>query len=218
MASAKTTPQTGEGFAKRFRELRTPWISDAQGSVGVMDAAIKSRTPGTVAAGPAFTVRCYPGSIITVHKALAEVHAGDMLIVAGEGDDRGALLGELMASACKVLGLAGVVIDGAIRDAAEIVDFGLPVYARSVTPRVGSNRRVGQTQVPVACGGVVVQPGDWVLADDDGVVVVPSANTEAILTAAEAFETKEAKIADRINAGELTIDILAMRELVYPPK
>lgn len=204
------------GSADRFRKLVTPWVSDAQGSFGVMHAEIKSRVPGAVAAGPAFTVLCYPGSIITVHKALAEAKAGDMLVVAGDGDDKGALLGELMATACQVLGLAGAVIDGPVRDAAGIRDLGFPVYARSVTPRVGSNRRVGQTQVPVACGDVVVHPGDWVFADDDGVVVVPLSNVETVLAAAESADAKERKIAERIKAGEPTIDILGMRDLVYP--
>jgi 4-hydroxy-4-methyl-2-oxoglutarate aldolase len=203
-------------FADRFRKLVTPWISDAQGSFGVMHAEIKSRVPGAVQAGPAFTVLCYPGSIITVHKALAEAKRGDMLVVAGDGDDKGALLGELMATACKAIGLAGAVIDGPVRDAAGIRELGFPVWARSVTPRVGTNRRVGQTQVPVACGDIVVHPGDWIFADDDGVVVVPAANVEKVLAAAETTDAKERRIADRIKAGESTIDILNFRDLVYP--
>jgi 4-hydroxy-4-methyl-2-oxoglutarate aldolase len=204
------------GYADRFRKLVTPWISDAQGSFGVMHADIKSRVPGAVQAGPAFTVLCYPGSIITVHKALAEAKRGDMLVVAGDGDDKGALLGELMATACEAIGLAGAVIDGPVRDAAGIRELGFPVWARSVTPRVGTNRRVGQTQVPVACGDIVVNPGDWIFADDDGVVVIPAANLEKVLAAAETTEAKERKIAERIKAGESTIDILNFRDLVYP--
>jgi RraA family protein len=203
-------------LAARFRKLVTPWVSDAQGSFGVMHAEIKSRVPGAVAAGPAFTVLCYPGSIITVHKALAEAKAGDMLVVAGDGDDKGALLGELMSIACKTIGLAGAVIDGPVRDAAAMREIGFPVWARSVTPRVGTNRRVGQTNVPVACADVVVSPGDWVFADDDGVVVVPLANVETVLAAAEAADAKERKIEARIKAGESTIDILSFRDLIYP--
>lgn len=212
MLTAHTT------LAERFRAVRTPWVSDAQASFGVMDAAIKSCVPGAIAAGPAFTVMCYPGSIITVHKALAEVKAGQILVIAGDGDDRGALLGELMVGACAARGLAGAVVDGAVRDLAEIRASSFPTYARSATPRVGTNRRVGLTQVPVSCGGVAVSPGDWVLADDDGVVIVPAANAESVLSAAEAYPAKEAKIAERIAAGELTIDILGMRDLVYPAK
>jgi 4-hydroxy-4-methyl-2-oxoglutarate aldolase len=212
----RTSGGAAAGWADRLRKLRTAWVSDAQGSMGVLHEAIKSRVPGAIAAGPAFTVACYPGSIITVHKALAEARAGDVLVVAGEADGRGALMGELMASACNVLGLAGAVIDGAVRDASGLREEGFPVYARSVTPRVGTNRRVGSTQVPVSCGGVVVHPGDWVLADDDGVVVVPAGDVEAVVTRAEAADGKERKIADRIRARELTIDILGMRDLVYP--
>ena len=203
-------------FADRFRKLVTPWVSDAQGSFGVMHADLKTLVPGAIAAGPAFTVLCYPGSIITVHKALAEVRPGDLLVVAGDGDDRGALFGEIMATAGKALGLAGVVIDGPVRDAAGIRELGLPVYARSVTPRVGTNRRVGKTGVPVSCGGVVVHQGDWVMADDDGVVVVPAADVETVLAAAEQADVKERGFVRRIEAGERTIDILNIRDLVYP--
>ena len=204
------------GLAERFHKLVTPWVSDAQGSFGVMHAEVGSRTPGAIAAGPAFTVLCYPGSIITVHKALAEAKAGDMLVIAGDADDRGALLGEIMATACQALGLAGAVVDGPVRDAAGIRELGFPVWARSVTPRVGTNRRVGLTNVPVSCADVVVNPGDWVFADDDGVVVVPQANVEAVLATAEAAEAKERKFVERIKAGEPTIDILGFRDLVYP--
>jgi len=204
-------------IADRFRALKTAWVSDAQGSVGVMHAAIKSFVPGAVAAGPAFTVACYPGSIITLHKALAEAQAGDVVVVAGDADDRGALLGELMAQACTVRGLAGVVIDGAVRDAVGLREEGFPVFARFLTPRVGTNRRVGMTQVPVSCGGVAVHPGDWVLADDDGVIVVPAADVDAVLQRAEAYDAKERAIAERIKAGELIIDILGNRDVVYPP-
>ncbi len=203
-------------FAERFRKLVTPWVSDAQGSFGVMHADINSLVPGAIAAGPARTVLCYPGSIITVHKALAEAKPGDLLVVAGDADDRGALFGEIMATAGKALGLAGVVIDGPARDAAGIRELGFPVYARSVTPRVGTNRRVGKTNVPVSCGGVLVHPGDWVMADDDGVVVVPAADVETVLAAAELAEAKERAFVERIDKGELTIDILGMRDLVYP--
>jgi len=121
-----------------------------------------------------------------------------------------------MATACEAIGLAGAVIDGPVRDAAGIRELGFPVWARSITPRVGTNRRVGQTQVPVACGDIVVHPGDWIFADDDGVVVVPAANVEKVLAAAETTDAKERKIAERIKAGESTIDILNFRDLVYP--
>ena len=203
-------------LADRFRRLVTPWVSDAQGSFGVMHAEMKSIVPGVIAAGPAFTVLCYPGSIITVHKALAEAKAGDVLVVAGDADDRGALLGEIMATACQAIGLAAAVIDGPVRDAAGIRELGFPVWARSVTPRVGTNRRVGRTSVPISCADVVVNPGDWVFADDDGVVVVPLANVETVLAAAEAADAKERTFVERIKAGEPTIDILGFRDVVYP--
>ncbi len=203
-------------LAERLVKVATAAVSDSQKSFGVMSGVIRAMVPGRSVAGPAFTVKCYPGSIITVHKALLEAKPGDLLVVDGEGDDRGALLGELMALQCQQLGLAGVVIDGPIRDLSGLRELHLPVYARSLTPRVGSNRRVGETQVPISCGGVVVRPGDWILADDDGVVVIPVDRVESTLAAAMAVEEKERQIAERIRAGELLADILGMRETIYP--
>lgn len=203
-------------LAERLRKVPTPAVSDVQQSLGPMHAAIKSIVPGAVAAGPAFTVKAYPGSIITVHKALLEAKPGDVLVVDGEGDDRGALIGELMSLQCQQLGLAGVVVDGPVRDAAAVRELGFPLFARSLTPRVGTNRRIGQTQVTLSCGGQVVRPGDWILADDDGVVVIPAENLESVLAAAEQKVAKEKEWAERIKGGELIADILSMRDTIYP--
>lgn len=203
-------------LVERLKKVASSAVSDSQKSFGPMHAAIKSIVPGMVVAGPAFTVKCYPGAIITVHKALLEAKPGDVIVVDGEADDRGALFGELMSLQAHTIGIAGIVIDGPCRDVNGVRDLGFPVWSRFVTPRVGSNRRVGETQVPVSCGGVVVRPGDWILADDDGVVVIPQEKLEAVAAAAEAVEIKERKIAERIRSGELIADILGMRDAIYP--
>ena len=203
-------------YAKRLCKVAAAAVSDCQGSFGPVHAEIRSRVPGKVAAGPAYTVKCYPGSIMTVHRALLEAKPGDFLVVDGEGDDRGALMGELMALQCKMNGFAGVVFDGPVRDTKGLQEVGFPVWARSVTPRVGSNRKIGQVQVPVSCGGVVVRPGDWILADDDGVVVIPQEKLEEVTAAAEKTEVYEETVAQRIKAGEQIADVLNMRGFIYP--
>lgn len=178
-------------------------VSDVLGSMGVMLPAIQSMVPGCRFVGRAFTVRAYPGSILTVHKALFEAQIGDVLVVDGEGDSgAGALMGEIMALECQIKGFAGAVIDGAVRDVPGLVEQGFAVFARATTPRVGTNRRLGQTQVPVSCGGVVVRPGDLVMGDDNGVVVIPKDREESLTAALEALWTKEEALIQGIKEGD----------------
>src|SRR5437868_6224388 len=125
----------------RLANLATAGVGDAQQSFGIMHPSIRSLAPGTRLCGPAYTVKCYPGSIVTVHKALLEAEPGDILVVDGEGDERGALFGELMSQQALVNGVGGIVIDGPVRDRNAVVDSGFAVFASGITPRVGTNRR-----------------------------------------------------------------------------
>jgi 4-hydroxy-4-methyl-2-oxoglutarate aldolase len=180
-----------------------------------MDPEIRAVVPGAKVAGPAFTVKCYPGSIITVHRALVYARPGDVLVVDGEGDGRaGALIGELMAREAIDRGLRGIVVDGAVRDTPGIRELRFPTYARHITPRVGVNRRLGQTQIDVSVGGVVVRPGDYVLADDDGVAIIPAEKIAETVAAVEAITEKERGIAAAIDRHERVVDILGFWDLI----
>jgi len=121
-------------------------------------------------------------------------------------------MGEIMALECKERGIAGVVCDGALRDATGLRDLGFPAFARHITPRVGVNRRLGVTGVDVAVGGVIVQPGDFILADDDGVAVIPKGQIAGLLEKAEGIVTKEAGLIEAIGRGERLVDLLGFRE------
>jgi 4-hydroxy-4-methyl-2-oxoglutarate aldolase len=197
-----------------FRDIPTAALSDAQTGLTTMHPAIVSRTPSLKLIGPAFTVQCLVGSIITVHKALAEAKPGDVLVVDGLGDHTSALFGELMARDAQFNELAGIVIDGAVRDVAGLHALGFPTFSRWVTPRVGTNRRLGQVGGRITCGGVPVQPGDWIVGDEDGVVVVPQEDADRIAKAGLAIEEKEREIAVRIDRGERIADILQFREQI----
>jgi 4-hydroxy-4-methyl-2-oxoglutarate aldolase len=203
-------------LVQRLGQFATATISDAQKSLGIMRPNIKALAPGMRIAGPAHTVKCYPGSIITVHKALLEARPGEVLVVDGEGDDRGALFGELMTLQALRNGIAGIVVDGPVRDRNAVVQSGFAVFAASINPRVGSNRRVGETQIPIQCGGVVVRPGDLIVADDDGVAVVAPEQAAAVLDAAEAIKRKEAGIKNQMAAGQQLADLIGFRTLIYP--
>lgn len=199
----------------RLARLDTAGVADARQGLGVLDPAIRGVVPGLTLAGPAFTVQCYPGSIITVHKALVEAAPGDVLVVDGEGDGRaGALLGELMAREARDRGLRGAVIDGAVRDAAGLRALRFPTFARWVTPRVGVNRRLGATGGTISVGGVVVRPGDYVLADDDGVAIIPRERLRETVEAVEAIERKEVGLAAAIDRHERLVDLLGFSELI----
>jgi len=201
-------------LAERFKKVAAAALADSMGSLNVLDPEINPVVPGVKMAGPAFTVKAYPGSIITVHHALMEAAPGDVIVVDNEGAKGGAMFGELMARDCVLRKLGGMVIDGPVRDVEGIRELGFPTYARYCTPRVATNRRLGKIQVPVTCGGVVVNPGDWVVGDEDGVVTIPRDQAEELLAAAEAVEEKEDRYASRMDAGEFIADLTGLSELI----
>ena len=207
---------TSDQIVSRLARCATATISDAQKSFGIMRPSIRPLGSGMRLCGPAHTVKCYPGSIITVHKALLEAQPGEVLVVDGEGDDRGALFGELMTLQAKANGLGGIVVDGPVRDRNAVIESGFAVFASSINPRVGSNRRVGETQLPVQCGGVVVRPGDFILGDDDGVAVIAAEQACAVIEAAEAIKRKELGYRQAMASGQQLADLIGFRQLIYP--
>lgn len=185
-------------------------VSDALAKTQTMDAGMRALSPGSHVMGPAFTVQCYPAGIITVHKALGEVPNGHVLVVDGQGDPHGALWGELTSMEAMQRGAIGVVVDGACRDVARIRQLGFPAWTRHVTPRVGSNRTVGTTGGVVVCGGVAVHPGDYIVADDDGVTVIPAAQVDEVLVRTRAIDAKMTDIAEKVRSGGHIGDMIGM--------
>lgn len=209
---------------ERLSRLPAAAVSDIQRNLQptyAMDAAIHSLVPGVHMAGPAFTALGRAGSIITVHKALLEAPSGSVIVMGGGEtfqQPNGALFGKMMATQAKLRGIVGLVADGNVRDIADLRELRFPVFARGATPHVGMNRVVGQTQVPVPCGGIIVNPGDYVVGDDDGVVVIPAALVEQVITGAEERVQKEFEQLARMNAGEQLADLIGFRELIYGQK
>lgn len=188
----------------------TAGFSDAMKKMNTMDANIKSITLGLKLIGPAYTVKCYPGGIITCHKALGEVPEGYVLVVSGDGDPTGALWGELTSLEAMKKGVKGIVLDGAVRDVAEIRKLAFPTFAKHITPRVGSNRTVGTTGEAIVCGGVVVRNGDIIVGDDDGVIVIPKEEFDYINEKTKEIEEKERDIAIQIKVGAHIADLIGM--------
>ena len=201
---------TFEELQARLRVLDTTALSDANKTIRALDPAIRPVRRGLKMIGRAFTVSCRD-DFLTVIRALRDAQPGDVLVVDGQGGSR-ALAGELFASEAARKGLAGLVIDGAVRDTATLETLSIPVYARSVFPVAGATARLFPVQVPVTCGGVVVYPGDIVFGDSDGVIVASVEELTALIPAAEAVQAAEGRILAELRAGRSLLDMLNLDE------
>ncbi|MFN3439404.1 MAG: RraA family protein [Acidovorax sp.] len=178
-----------------FRSIPVAVAGDCMGrSVGAIGLHGYHGNLATVLCGPAVTVRVRPGDNLMIHKALMMVLPGDVLVIEGGGDLTQALMGGLMRTTCQMLQLGGLVIDGAVRDRLEWAEGGLPVFARGHTHRGPSKEGPGEINVPIACAGLAVLPGDLVLGDADGVIAIPAADAATVLERAHLHLEKEARI------------------------
>jgi 4-hydroxy-4-methyl-2-oxoglutarate aldolase len=199
-----------EEIRERLTRLETSCLCDAKKTLRCLDPAIRPLSLGLQLVGRAFTVACC-NDFLTVIKALQDAAPGDVLVVDGQ-QGRTALAGELFATEAKRKGLAGIVVDGAVRDVATIRAMQFPVYCRAIFPLSGSTSHIGATQVPVSCGGVTVVPGDLVFGDDDGIVVASEAEILEVLPLAEAIQQKEAEALQRMAHGESLLGLLNFDE------
>ncbi|GAA4617054.1 DUF1932 domain-containing protein [Saccharopolyspora hordei] len=190
-----------EDVLAEYAGLAVANIGDARDRMGVLDGAIRSLWKGARLVGRARTVWVRSGDNLAVHRAVAAAEPGDVLVVNGQGDTSRALIGELIAERAKARGVVGMIIDGAARDVVELERIGFGVWARGVSAAGPYKHGPGQIDVPVAVGGVVARPGDVVVADDDGVVVVPAAEAVAGLLGGRAVEADEAQRRAAILAG-----------------
>ena len=159
-------------------------LADVAGRRGTLDGRIAPLSPAMRLAGPAFTIEVRHGDNLMIHAAMSLAKPGDVLVIDGKGDLTAALMGSIMINACKKLGLAGVVIDGAVRDTDELRELGFPVYAAGANPNGPTKFVPGRINWPVSCGAISVQPGDLVVGDADGVVVVEREKAASLLDAA----------------------------------
>lgn len=200
---------TGEFDAAPWEDVATATLSDAMGRVGAMDGAIR-RLSGRRLLGPAYTVLTGAGDSSTIHRALEHAAPGSVLVVDAEGGTARAVWGSVLTIAAMARGVAGAVIDGAVRDLDGIAAVGFELYARATCPAGPHKGFRGRHGVPVQCGGVVVNPGDVVVGDGDGVVVVPAAAVGDVLAEVERVAAREREWVDRIRGGESSAEILGL--------
>jgi 4-hydroxy-4-methyl-2-oxoglutarate aldolase len=185
------------GLVDEAARYPTSILSDVAGRRGALSGRISPLAPSMRFAGPAITVEVRPGDNLMIHAALAIAHPGDVILVDGKGDLGSALMGEIMCQQAAALGIAAVVIDGAVRDSEAIRELGFPTYAAGLNPNGPTKFVPGRLNHPISIGGVTVNPGDLVVGDADGVTVVERAKAAAMLPlAAEKVAAETRRIAD----------------------
>jgi 4-hydroxy-4-methyl-2-oxoglutarate aldolase len=182
------------------------------GAGGLLDPAITPIQQGARVGGSAVTVSCAPGDNIMVHAAAEVIEPGDILVIATTSPADNGLFGELLATSVMTRNCAGVVVDGGVRDISDLRRMGLPVWSRVVHAAGTVKTTPGSVNVPVTCGGVTVSPGDVVVADDDGVVIVQRDQALEVLEAARVRLAREYETRARLASGELGLDLYGFRE------
>lgn len=193
----KDIERVDAGVVEQAAKFPSSIFADVAGRRGALHGRISPLAPSMRLAGPAVTVEVRPGDNLMIHAALALAKPGDVIVVDGKGDLSSALMGEIMCQQAAALGIAGVVIDGAVRDSEAIRELGFPMYAAGLNPNGPTKSVAGRVNHPVSIGGVTVNPGDLVIGDADGITVIERHKAAAMLPlAAEKVAAETKRIAD----------------------
>lgn len=214
MSSVSGRASSPDDTARQLAALSASSVADATGGQGVVSAGLNRYSGSGTVAGRAVTADCAEGSLWAVFAALDQARPGDILCMTAPGPT--AYLGDLLASDIANRGLVAVVVDGFVRDKDTIAGFAVSIFARGVTPVARRGREPGRSMAPIQIGGVSVSPGDWIVADGDGVVVVAPRDISAVLERAAENARIEAKIMARIQAGASVMDAVN-QELGHKP-
>jgi 4-hydroxy-4-methyl-2-oxoglutarate aldolase len=187
---------------------------EAAGRIGLLGPEIQPRQDGTVIAGSAITVSCHPGDNLMIHAAVEVCSPGDVLVVTTTSPSTDGMFGDLLGTSLQARGVLGLVIDAGVRDIAALRGMGFPVWSRAVHAQGTVKASPGSVNVPVVAAGQIVRPGDVVIADDDGVLVLPAARSAAVAAAAAKRIAAEADKREQLAKGVLGVDMYELRPLL----
>ena len=207
-------PKAGPEVAAALAPFGSATVHEAMGRIGYAGHRIRPIQQGAAIAGTAVTVSCAPGDNLMVHVAIEQAGEGDVIVVVPATDSPYGFIGELMATQMQVRGVRGYVTSGGVRDTGELRSMGFPVWSKYVSSEGTVKDTPGSVNVPVVLEGVVVHPGDVVVADDDGVTIVPRERAAETLAAAQARAEKETRNRARYAAGEISMDLNGLRPVI----
>jgi 4-hydroxy-4-methyl-2-oxoglutarate aldolase len=210
----RTIARADEGDIRRLGACGVATVHEAQGRSGLLRPYMRPIYPDARVAGSAVTVLCAPGDNLMIHAAIAVVRPGDVLVVTTFSESTDGMFGELLAESCRAHGIAGLVIDAGVRDTAEITALRFPVWSRAISAQGTVKTIAGSVNVPIVCAGAAIAPGDVIIGDADGVVVVPRDSAAAIAAAADQRLAREERTRARLKAGELGLDIYGLRDVL----
>lgn len=201
-----------KALVEALGRISSATLHEAMGKRGALPHQIKPIWPEALLCGVALTVKSRPGDNLMLHKAVALARPGDVLVVDNDGFLEAGLWGEIITVAAMQRGIVGLVTNGAVRDTVPIRRLGFPVFCAGVSIKGTTKSVPGKINNPITFEGVAVSPGDVVVGDNDGVVIVPRAEAAQVLAAAEAKESSEAEVIKKIKEGQMTMDLLGMNE------
>jgi len=199
---------------QQFAHYGVATVYEAAGRVGLIDIPLIQIVPGSRAVGPARTVRCGQGDNLMVHAVLDRVQPGEVMVLTMPEPAPVALVGDLLTTQAKVRQVAAILIDASVRDTEELRSLGLPIWTRWIRVRGATKTQVGTINEPVVMGGTTIAPGDLVLLDADGAVVIASHNAANVLEAAQARQKRETALKEKLQMGALSYDLHGLRALV----
>jgi len=208
----RNIPRTDADLVKRLGALGTATVHEAYGRTGLMKPYLRPVWTGGEAAGTAVTVLVHPGDNWMIHVAVEQCKPGDILVVGCSADNTDGMFGDLLATSLMARGVTGLVIDAGARDAKSLREMGFPVWSRAISAKGTVKATLGAVNVPVVCAGINVVPGDAVIADDDGVVVVARKDAPDVVAKGEKRHADEEGKRKRLASGELGLDMYSMRE------